>query len=532
MSQLSTFLASAVVLLSTELASAQPYQGTSQYSVAPAALSLGHDFDANGDLTFKYPNSDQEFQLTAGCTEESCDCGDTVGCGDGVSGKGGKKPNPCAGSHKALFYDNDFNYLKDPCYKGHCLGDCLKLMPVSQDNRWGTLDIGGQLRLRYHHEVGMGQQAGETRFEPTTNDFLLSRVRLYSNWQVNDHLRFYVEGIDAQVAAANSAYIPRPIDRNFGDFLNLFVDLKLLESTTLRVGRQELLYGNQRLISPLDWANTRRTFEGAKAMIKAGDWETDIFYTHYVPVVPNELDEADYNQPFYGCYMSYSGFDNFVVQPFYIGYDNQNPAGPVAGSGDFSLHTVGMRVNGGIDDWLFEMIGGPQFGRQSALGVDQDAAFGTCGIGRSLGSQLPWSPTLWGYYDYASGNAPGGSFNQFNQLFPLAHKYLGFIDAVQRSNIQSPNILLTMKPAEKLSLLFWYYHFMANQAGDVVPSIGGTPPQSLTSTDFGDELDVLATYQWGPRSNILFGWSHFWRGDKILAPTDADFFYSQWELNF
>jgi hypothetical protein len=30
------------------------------------------------------------------------------------------------------------------------------------------------------------------------------------------------------------------------------------------VGRQELLYGAQRLISPLDWANTRRTFEGGK----------------------------------------------------------------------------------------------------------------------------------------------------------------------------------------------------------------------------------------------------------------------------
>jgi hypothetical protein len=30
----------------------------------------------------------------------------------------------------------------------------------------------------------------------------------------------------------------------------------------VRVGRQELLYGSQRLISTLDWANTRRTFQG------------------------------------------------------------------------------------------------------------------------------------------------------------------------------------------------------------------------------------------------------------------------------
>ena len=233
--------------------------------------------------------------------------------------------------------------------------------------------------------------------------------------------------------------------------------------------------------------------------------------------------------------MSYSGFENFTVQPYYIGYDNNNPPQPGpggAGTGDFSLHTVGMRINGGIDDWLFEMEGGPQFGRQSALGVDQRAGFFTCGVGRDLSAQLPWSPTLWCYYDYASGNDPGGNWNRFNQLFPLAHKYFGFIDAVQRSNIQSPNMLLTTKPTEKISMLFWYWHFMADQADDIVPAIGGTPPQSLTSRDFGDELDVIAKYQWGPRSNILFGWSHLWKGDKILAPNDADFVYSQWEVNF
>ncbi|TWU21763.1 alginate export family protein [Bythopirellula polymerisocia] len=532
MSRLFYFLGAIAMLFVTDRASAQSHVESSQYA---SELFLRHELESDGQ-PFSTTADDQLVQQTGAYTVACWDCDDSVDCGDTVGNNAAKKPNPCANSHKDLFFNNDFSYLNDPYYQGHCLGDRLKLMTIGEDGRWGTLDIGGQQRLRYHHERGMGQQAGATRFEPTTNDFVLTRTRLYGNWQVNECVRFYTEGIYA-ADGANSEYIPRPIDRNFGDFLNAFVDLKLLESTTLRVGRQELLYGNQRLISPLDWANTRRTFEGAKVMIKTGDWETDIFYTHYVPVLPNELDRADYDQPFYGCYLSYSGFENFTVQPYYIGYDNNNPpivgsGGPIAGSGDFSLHTFGIRINGGIDDWLFEMEGGPQLGRQSALGVNQEAGFCTCGIGRSLGSQLPWSPTLWGYYDYASGNAPGGDFNRFNQLFPLAHKYLGFVDAVQRSNIQSPNMLLTMKPTEKINLLFWYYHFMANQADDIVPSIGGTPPQSLTRKDFGDELDVLAKYQWGPRSNIILGWSHLWRGDKILAPTDADFVYSQWELDF
>lgn len=441
------------------------------------------------------------------------------------------QPNPCATSHKGLFYANDFSYLNQPDYEGSCLGDAFKQLDVAGGD-WGTLDLGGQFRERYHHEVGMGQSQGLNRFEDTVTNFWLTRLRTYGNWRVNDSFRVYAEGIFADVSDDNGLYVPRPIDRNYGDFLNLFVDLGLTDSLTLRVGRQELLYGAERLISPLDWANTRRTFEGARLLYADGDWKADAFYTHYVPVISGRLDEADYDQTFYGMYSTYSGFESFTMDAYYIGYDNEN-TGPPNGNQDFSLHTLGLRLNGSLtEQWLFELEGGPQFGRQSGLGLDHDAMFATCGIGRKLGDVLPWTPTLWFYYDYASGNVPGGSFNRFNHLFPLAHKYLGFIDAVQRSNVEAPNILLTAQPSARCSLLLWYWHFMANQAGDIVPSVGGTPAQSLASQDFGDELDLIARFSLTPRSAILFGWSHLWRGSKILAPEDADFFYSEYTLNF
>lgn len=440
-------------------------------------------------------------------------------------------PNPCATSHKGVFYANEFNYLRAPGYDGHCLGDGLKLMPVAGGD-WGTLDLGGQLRTRYHHEEGMGQDIagpGFNRFQGTQHDIFLTRVRLYSNWRATHNLRIYAEGIFADVTDDEHTYQPRPIDRNYGDFLNLFADVGLTDGLTARVGRQELQYGAERLISPLDWANTRRTFDGGRVLYKGDQWSSDLFYTHVVPVVPNRLDEPDYNQTFYGSYNTISVNDDLSVDAYYIGYDDRR----TQPGGDFSIHTCGLRLNGALtDNWLFEMEGGPQFGRQSSLGVGHEAAFCTCGIGRKLGDVLPWSPMLWGYYDYASGNTPSGDFNRFNDLLPLGHKYFGFIDAVKRQNIEAPNVLLTMKPHQKVDLLFWYWHFMANQSGDIVPSIGGTPPQSTASKDLGDELDITAKYSIGPRSNVLLGYSHFWRGNKILAPADADFSYVQWELNF
>jgi hypothetical protein len=346
---------------------------------------------------------------------------------------------------------------------------------------------------------------------------------------LNDRVRIYQEGIFAEASDDDGTYLPRIIDRNYGDFLNLFADVSVADAATVRVGRQELLFGAERLISPLDWGNTRRTFDGARVLMKGDDWTSDAFYTYVVPVDPNDLDEPDYNQPFYGLYNTYSGIEDIAVDVYYLGYDNQT-VGP---GSDFSIHTLGLRFNGALtDEWLFELEGGPQFGRQSGLGLDHEAAFATAGIGRKLGNVLPWSPTLWAYYDYASGNNIGGDFNRFNQLFPLSHKYFGFIDAVQRSNIEAPNLLLTATPREDWNLLVWYWHFMANQDADIVPAIGGTPSQSAASKDYGDELDVIVRYNIAPRSNVLVGWSHLWRGSKILAPNDADFLYSQWELNF
>ena len=467
------------------------------------------------------------------CSKCGCGVSAPAGCGCVACGcaKKAAKPNPCATSHKGVFYANDFSYLKDPAYQGCCLGDSLKLLPVGECGQWGTLDIGGQMRLRYHHEVGMGQNPGTTRFQNTSNDFLLSRLRLYTNWQLSDNLRVYVEGIYAGLGAAQDDYIPRTIDENYGDLLNCFVDAKLTDSTTARIGRQELIYGNQRLVSPLDWANTRRTFEGVKLMYKNDDWAVDGFYTHFVPVRPNAFDEADYGQAFYGMYGVYNGLENATLDLYYLGYDNQNVGTPFVT--DFSLHTFGARLNGSIDDWMYELEGAPQFGRQSGFGLDQNAAFVTAGLGRKL-KQMPWDATLWVYYDYASGNNIGGSYNRFNHLFPLGHRYLGFIDAVARENIESPNVQLSLNPTAKLNLLLWYYHFMSNQDTDIVPAIGGTPAQSTASKDYGDELDILLTYKIRPRVEGQLGWSHLWAGNKIVTANqrDADFFYAQWLVNF
>lgn len=57
-----------------------------------------------------------------------------------------------ATAHKGVFYANDFNYVLDPSYAGHQFGDSLKRRRLFKS---GYYDIGGEYRLRQHHEHGM-----------------------------------------------------------------------------------------------------------------------------------------------------------------------------------------------------------------------------------------------------------------------------------------------------------------------------------------------------------------------------------------
>ncbi|GAB6165909.1 hypothetical protein JCM19992_19090 [Thermostilla marina] len=96
-----------------------------------------------------------------------------------------------------------------------------------------------------------------------------------------------------------------------------------------------------------------------------------------------------------------------------------------------------MRLTADFDHWLFEAEGAVQFG------AFQDAGHGagawTLGLGRKF-PELPWSPVLTAYYDWASGDVRQG--NGYHHLFPLGHKYLGFMDLFGRRNIESPNVQL------------------------------------------------------------------------------------------
>ena len=356
-----------------------------------------------------------------------------------------------AGAYKGCFYDNDFSFLCDPCYEGHLLGDCAKRIGVGC---W-TLDFGGEFRLRQQNEHNLRTKP----LSGNSDNFLLQRTRLYLNAEYSDWFRFYGEALDA--VSYWEDFSPRGIEVNRLDGINLFADLRLWHNDCDvelwgRGGRQELLYGAQRLISPLDWSNTRRTFDGVKFMLDGPVWNIDTWWTRPVPFgqhvaggqVDHNWDHSDEDQDFIGVYGSRKLASGTSLDAYYLRLANETGTftNANADTGDADWNLLGTRLKGETGIFMWEAEGGFQFGK--AAEADVSAGFFTLGLGYTHPCHC-WKPTLWAYYDWASGNddpSDTSEVNTFNQYYPLGHKYFGFMDIIGRQNIEDVNFLFTLQP--------------------------------------------------------------------------------------
>jgi hypothetical protein len=432
-------------------------------------------------------------------------------------------------AYKGVFYENDFSYLDDPCYDDWHLGEGLKrLRPLPGF----TVDIGGEYRMRHHHEVHMRGLGLVNR----NDDFVLHRTRLFANIDYDDFVRGFIEYLDA--SSNFERFTSRGIEVDRSDFLNLFGEVKLLEldeggSIWARYGREELLYGAQRTASPLDWANTRRTFNAARIYYRGDDWHLDAFVSR--PVFPDahNFDNPDNSQHVVGAYAVYRGFEEETFDFYFLRYAEDQPT-PV----DFHFDTFGARWFAQHDNVLWEAEAAYQTGEYGEASVA--AGFFVLGLGYAF-LDLPWEPTIWCYYDWASGDRNIGA--GYHHLFPLGHKYMGFMDLFGRRNLEDWNWQLTLKPHERLQFLAWFHVFHLQNGNDVPYTVLMTPAPGVTvpggSQDLGQELDLLTTITLTDRSNLVLGFSYFWSGDFYqtnpspdLFRGDAHFYYGQWMLQF
>ena len=438
-----------------------------------------------------------------------------------------------------LRYNEDYSYLDGPedSYRKDFF-DPIKRIHLNED--W-TLSIGGSVRVRLEAETNKG--FGSTVRAQDT--FFLHQWRVHTDLKYRNNFRIFFEVINAQAEDRDLPLLG--IHENRFDLHQLFIDVKPLgEKTplTLRVGRQELQYGGQRLVSPLPWANTRRRFDAVKLFYQHEKFDVDVFYARPIPISVMEgfdrkPDQYREEQHFYGLYTTYKAIPDHYIDMYLFALrdtgDLRNANGRV---GDLSVYTLGGRVGGktGPFDYEGEMAG--QWG--SFAGDRIHAWMGTIDAGYKF-SDCPWKPRVGVGFDYASGddNPRDNTHDTFNQLFPFSHFYLGLIDATARQNILATNVNLTFKPHKKITTRLAWYSFWNDSKRDALYNAGGAPTRRAmfggAGHDIGNELDLTIKYKIDLHQAMLFGYSHFWDNNFIQATgpsQDADFIYLQYGYTF
>jgi hypothetical protein len=443
-----------------------------------------------------------------------------------------KYPWPPFSIDPGSFFNNDFRYLDDPKNTQHDYLDPIKRIHFG-DN-W-LLSIGGEERVRAMNEV-------DSRLSGRDNNYQLLRTRVYTDLWYKDRFRVYAEFLDAQ--SYNQHLTPLVIDVDHSDMLNLFGELKLFEidenPVYFRAGRQELLYGSQRLISPLDWANTRRTFQGYKLYYHTEKLDVDAFWVQPVIPSPHQFDSPDDAQQFTGSWVTYRPQKGQTVDLYYLYLDNTRPVatGFRNARGGYNVSTFGSRYAGDYHHALWDFEGMYQFGDWA----NQETSAGafTTGLGYNF-ADVRLNPTFWIYYDWASGDHNPGlnRHGTFNQLFPFGHYYFGFIDVVGRQNIEDLNLHAYIWPTKWISTGFQYHMFRLESAKDALYNAAGAPirrdPTGRAGTDVGDEIDYITNFHLSMHQDILVGYSKLYSGAFIRRtgpPGSPEYFYIQYSYRW
>lgn len=392
----------------------------------------------------------------------------------------------------------------------------------------------------------------QTRFEYRDNNFdfnsglrsinddswLLNRFRLSLQLKPAEWLTFYVQGQDSREIASNRADIPGVLgaegDNPF-DLRQLYVEIgdAKVSPLSLKVGRQVLLYGDQRLIGPLEWNNISRTFDAVKLRYtgKDGLW-VDAFISSVVVIDRFGMDDSDKDSLFSGLYAHIPtlGIQDTELYALYFDDTNRNDH-------FLTLGTHWKSNSGKLGPWDYET----EFVVQTGTADGRDLSAFASYVETGYTFQAPWKPRLGLEYSFASGdgNAADKKQGAFQNLFPTNHLHYGLMDAFSWSNIHDIALHLSAKPGVKLTTSLDFHLFWLADTADTWRRANATtavrPANAAASNYAGSELDILVTYAASSHLTFTAGYSHFFAGDYLNATgagSDADFVYVMTGIKF
>ena len=373
--------------------------------------------------------------------------------------------------------------------------------------KWMTLDM--ELRGRTEEQTSLGYVSGKDRLYELTRVWGGLTVRP-TDW-LTGYLQFldtHALGLPVRDVAANM--------RDTFDFRQGYLNFHY-ESAHLFVGRQELKFGDERVVGISDWTNNSRTWDGADLRIGAKDG-IDIFSTSVVTIYPNSLDKHGAGLTFHGVEGNVQSLlPKTSIQPFVLIRALPRVISQQNIPGTETEVTFGSFYNTALAHGFSSSgTGDLQRGSYSNNSIHAGAAIIRGGY---VAANLPWKPHVEGEYDYATGNPHTNSFRigTYDQQYPSDHNAFGLVDLFGFQNIKQDRLNVSLTSKENLLLLFQAESLHVASIRDGVYAGAGSslfkaPAAGFLHDGIGSGFDASAKYIYHQSFVTNIGVGHFFPG--------------------
>ena len=438
-----------------------------------------------------------------------------------------------------------------------------------------------------------GSGTGAHSGHPAGDFFIQQWARIGLGYDPSPNLNFYVELQDSATWGGNGD----PTGRNQGGDASthncgiqlagqcrlgiragyvLVRNLAGIDGFSAKIGRQYVVFGNQRLFGHFDWANTGYSHDGIMLSYATAAFDTKLGWfrnsetdlgqaspggsltPNLLTCTPEANSSATCN-PALAQHATDAGSDvdlvvfhsqirsilRMIVEPYYVLYSNRlperaNPGQYLPKSASQLRHMVGLRLEFRAGSWDFTHEAAYQFGR-SADGFDFDnrrnLRINAWASGTWLGYTWythRWKPRVAIGFDYASGDGDsncvtpggnlarscGGNANTFENFFPTNFLHVGYmLNGAWRNSVQ-PQVNVQARPTARDHIELWALRKYLASARDNWYR-GSQGPLIFSGSDnrtthIGDELDIAWSHMFADGKvslSIIYG--HFFSGPYI-----------------
>lgn len=373
------------------------------------------------------------------------------------------------------------------------LGLAVVVLPHSVSAQ--DVTIGGQIRPR-------------TEFRDPTdggNDgFASMRVRASITASLPRHIRAFIQVQDVRLLGEESNTLTDFRADNF-DLHQGYLEVWNADEGTVgvRIGRQALNFGGQRLVGAVEWTQQGRSFDGVRAMVRPS-WGT-------LDLIGFKLGEAtspavDLDAELVGAYASISDVAGGTLDVYSL---YNHITGDPTGNPSTKQLSVGARLAGIASGLTYRLEGTYQLGERAGVDVGAFMIGARVGVAVADGARV----TLW--YDYLSGDddQTDDKIKVFDTLFATNHKYYGFADLFLNIPLHTAGLGLqdialkgSFAARDDLTLRLDLHEFI----------LAREEPTSGTRR-LGEEIDVTGVYRYSQNLTVTGGVSQVLQRDAFAA---------------